>query len=537
MKKSVWKRNWKKILCLSALMSSFMAGTVSAAEPGEIISGEVKDEQVILYVQNPGEINQIACQVGTAACENVTYGAISDQEVPVQTLLLIDNSLSVSKEYRPMIGEIMNNLVANRMAGEQFTVATFSDKVNYLLEDSSDYAQLKQTIDGIEYADQETYLTDVLYEILKSWENDPESGYKRIIVVSDGVDNKAIGYTKEELQDLIEKQSYPIYSLGCKSKNGTNNDALENMFAISRMTKASYWLMNDIEDSMTVVSEVAEGNDVLRVEVDLPAEVCDGTPKGVKMTLQAGDAATEASLVLEMPFAAAETTTAAVETTAEEVEETEETEEVEEMEEIVPEEEKSESPFAFLTENPRIAIAAALAVVALIGAIVTAVVLVKTLKKKKESEQFEAAPEGAFARAMEPVSARAVKEDSTEMVGKADFGGDHTAMVWAPTGKSHMLILTDVNYPTRRFEVPINGTVVVGRSREDGCQIVLDYDKSVSRRHCQIRLDGTQMKVKDLGSRNKTFLGDDQEIIGEVAISSGCVLKLGNAKEKVELRG
>lgn len=529
--------NWKKLVFFSSVMTWLMAGTAAAANPGDVICSEVNEENIVLYVQNPGEIENIECQIGTVSCGDISYGAISEQEVPVSTLLLMDNSLSVSKEYRPMIGEIMNNIVANRMAGEQFTVATFSDKVTYLLEDSSDYAQLKQTIDGIEYADQETYLTDVLYEILNDWKQNPEPGYKRIVVVSDGVDNKAIGYTKEELNELIKEQPYPIYSMGCTYKNGSNNEELENMFALSRATNASYWLLDDVSDAMTVVSGVAEGNDVVRVEVKVPAEVCDGTDKGVKLTMQAGSETKETSTVVEMPFAVVETVTA-VETkpepVVEEPEAAEETE-VEETEETA-EEEKS-GVFGGILKNPKLLVLGGIAVVALGGAAAAVIVLINILKKKKEDEKFEVAPEGAFSRAAEPAPANPVIPDRTEYAGNMMSDGDNTAMVWPGAAKTRMLIITDVKYPARRFETPINGTVVIGRSREDGCQVVIDYDKSVSRRHCQICLDGNQLKVKDLGSRNKTFLGEDRELIGEVEISSGSILKLGNVKVKVELRG
>lgn len=523
MKKGI---NWKKGLLLSFVTGCLMAAPAMAAEPGTVVSSEVDGEQLVLYVQNPGEIESIECQIGTTPAEAVSYGPISGLEVPASTLLLLDNSLSVSSRYRPMINEIMTNLAANRMAGEQFTVATFSDTITCLLEDSSDYAQVKQTLDGISYHDQETYLTDVLYEVLAGWEQNPEPGYKRIVIVSDGVDNKAIGYTKEELYDLLEEHPYPIYTIGCSYQSGNNNEALENMFALSRMTRSSYWLLDEVSDSMSVVSEIAVGNDVIRVAVDAPASVCDGTQKGVKLTMQVGGETKEASVVMDMPFGAAEVIPEEPETEEPETEAEPETEETEAGETVDAE--------AISQQKRKAAIYAIIAGFAALAAVAVAVVIVRVVKQRKEEERFVAAPEEAFHQSLEQSRQAGFPGDQTEMLGR-EFGED-TAMVWSGSKQGRTLVLIDQNYPGRRFETPLSGVVVIGRSQKDGCQVVLDYDKSVSRRHCQIRLDGSQLKIKDLGSRNKTFVNNNV-VIGETGFGSGSVITLGNVKMKVELRG
>ncbi|MCI9102047.1 MAG: FHA domain-containing protein [Lachnospiraceae bacterium] len=98
-----------------------------------------------------------------------------------------------------------------------------------------------------------------------------------------------------------------------------------------------------------------------------------------------------------------------------------------------------------------------------------------------------------------------------------------------------MLVLTDLNNPVRTFEAPLRTSVVIGRSRSGGCQIILDYDRSVSHRHCQIQVANGQIRVMDLGSRNGTLV-NGKRVIQEAVLNSGSVLTLGNLKMKVELR-
>ncbi|MCC8026250.1 MAG: FHA domain-containing protein [Clostridium sp.] len=507
------------------------AGTAAGAEPGAVINGGAFGEQIILYVQSPGEVDDISCQIGTALCGEIAWKHISQEETPVKTYLLVDNSLSVSQKYRPMINEIMNNLAANRMPGEEFTVATFSDKITYLIEDSGDYARIKEAVDGISYEDQETYLTDVLYELLEAWNREPSPVLKRIVIVSDGVDNKTMGYTKEELYGLLKEHPYPIYTLGCADKSNSNGEALKNMSALSRLTQAEAWLLDDVGDSMAVVQGVAGSNDVIRVEITVPAELRDGADKGVKLTLQAGGEVLEASTVVSMPFGAADGR--GPEETEAPVSRQEEDEEARAQERASLEAEKLEAA-KILRRKKLFTLGAAGCAAFLIAAALT-VVIVRALTLKKKENEFETAPESAaheYEFRQGPV--RSVM-DETEMAGSGGRDGEQTAMVWGNNERAYTLVLTDQDHPGKTFEVPLNGSVVVGRSRKDGCQVVLDYERSVSHCHCKISVENGQMRVTDLGSKNGTIV-NGKRVVGTAAVAGGSILTLGNLRLKVELR-
>lgn len=507
------------------LVTNLMVSMIWAAAPGTIVSSETDGGQVVLYVNGLGEAESIRCQIGTSICDDLNYAPIADQEVSVSTYLLIDNSLSVSAKYRPMITEIMNNLAANRMSGEQITVATFSDKINYLIEDSRDYLQLKQCIDGITYVDQETYLTDVLYELLTGWKNNAEPGFKRVIIVSDGVDNKAVGYTKEELYGFLKEQPYPIYTLGCASTGGSNNEELKNMFALSRMTSASFWLMEEVSDSLTVVNAVAQDNDVWRVAVNPPAELCDGSSRAVKLSITVGGQETNAVISVVMPFIAI-----AKESSVPETEPVKETPAVTgslEPENFVsamnpePDNRKQQTLFIYI----------AIAAGALIAAAILVFIIIRVRKKRNEENEFEAAPEDAFHQAAVRADQLNSAADVTEMVSAA--GGEATSMIFPERQGTTVLVLTDLKQLTRIQEIPLDRVITIGRSSV--CDVVLDYDKSVSKKHCEISFSQGQLKVKDLGSLNKTKV-DEAIVNGEELVYNGSILTLGNVNLKVEVR-
>jgi DNA-binding NtrC family response regulator len=80
-------------------------------------------------------------------------------------------------------------------------------------------------------------------------------------------------------------------------------------------------------------------------------------------------------------------------------------------------------------------------------------------------------------------------------------------------------------------EVPLDDVVEIGT--QSSCGLVLS-DPSVSRRHVSVRRLGGRLVVKDLGSRNGTFLGDAR--IAEAEVPLGAVLRLGKTSIALQSR-
>lgn len=74
----------------------------------------------------------------------------------------------------------------------------------------------------------------------------------------------------------------------------------------------------------------------------------------------------------------------------------------------------------------------------------------------------------------------------------------------------------------RKLSLP-DGEIVVGR--DEGCQIRM-ASSEISRRHCVLRSSSVGIVVKDLESRNGTFV-NDVAVEGEVTLKPGDVLKIG----------
>jgi pSer/pThr/pTyr-binding forkhead associated (FHA) protein len=63
---------------------------------------------------------------------------------------------------------------------------------------------------------------------------------------------------------------------------------------------------------------------------------------------------------------------------------------------------------------------------------------------------------------------------------------------------------------------------------EQGCDLVLAHDPTVSRRHAQVLREGEQLLVEDFGSTHGTFVNGER-VNGRVELPPGAILRLGNS--------
>jgi predicted component of type VI protein secretion system len=86
-------------------------------------------------------------------------------------------------------------------------------------------------------------------------------------------------------------------------------------------------------------------------------------------------------------------------------------------------------------------------------------------------------------------------------------------------------------YAGQTIEIP-NGQLIVGR--EEDCHL-RPQSRSVSRHHCVLFLDGYVLRIRDLGSRNGTFLNNRPVDMTGTTISSGDIVSIGDMVCQIEL--
>ena len=487
-----WLAAAAALCCLLSLVD-----TVRAAETVPVMEQYVTQDALYLYLQYTGEVQDVQAQIGTEAASGVTL--TPKELVPVSTWLLLDNSVSIQEADRAKAKELLTNLVAGRSPNETFTLCTYNEHLNVLLQDSQSYAELKSQIDTITHVDQESYLTDVLAELLAVENSREEPAYVRVIVICDGVDNNPAGLTREELDDQLSAKNIPIYTLGCET--GDNDPLLKELYSLSRQTGAQSWSLTGLSNTLDVVTAMGGTELPLCAAISIPENLRDGSTKGVRLTFSDGSAAeTQAA----MPFGAV----------------TVQPEPEPELDaalgsEPEPEPEASAAP-GLTAYLPWIGGGT---VVVVVLAVLAAVLL----RQKKERDRIKPVAENS-------VPAGGATDILPDSYYNSGSSGTLPLINGAPCA---MLSLSDLDHPEHHFEVPLRTSVSIGRSTSN--QIVLDYERSVSGTHCEIFSSGTGWKIRDLNSGNGTYL-NGARVTSEAEITDGSVLKLGRLNLLLEIR-
>lgn len=85
------------------------------------------------------------------------------------------------------------------------------------------------------------------------------------------------------------------------------------------------------------------------------------------------------------------------------------------------------------------------------------------------------------------------------------------------------LIIRSGKHRGKKLKLPDNMEVIVGRDAD--CQIRL-ASEDVSRRHCRLTHTADGIQLRDLGSRNGTFV-NDAPIVGDVVLQPGDHVRVG----------
>lgn len=478
--------------------------SVHAAELTSVMNVYTCPDSVVLFMKNQGQ------EIDNVYLGNDEAKRFQEEEAgPVRTVVVLDNSLSIDEKYRDDIKTFLIDLVAARNDGDMFTIATFEKELNYLVRESNDYLYIKEQIEALQFEDQVSYFTNVMYTVMNDISAYENIMYTRMIVIADGVDNEALGYTDDELNSKIHSVQIPVYTLGCSSEG--NEENLKKMFALSRMSNGKSYLLDDIPVNQ-VLQDIAADTDVVKLTVMPQDKSCDGTSKPVRISFGQDYCVTEAS----MPFKAA------VEPISQETKTEPETAIETEAQVSEPE---SEFPVVLF------GILGALAVI-----IVIAVVMLARKKKPKEEEEQ---PDLSVIGHSQKTFIKKRQNDSerkTEILHSGNQGPQKNATNILGGASGIKLILQDMDHPSKKFECLLRDRILIGR---DGtrCQVVIDYNDYVSGIHCEVVTKGNSLYVRDGGedvivSTNGTFV-NDKKVAPELPLPSGAVLKLGEVKLKV----
>ncbi len=496
-----------KILLSAFFIASIICSPAYSAELPLVMNVYIEEDSINVYYKNiDSEVENV--YIGNEECISYAVDDIGE----INTIIIVDNSSSINEHYREGIKEFMTELVAARNDGDIFTVATFSKEITYLVQESSDYLDIKNKIDSINFVNQESYFTNTLYNILDELSKSEEKRYTRVIIIADGIDNENLGYTNDELYDKIESVKVPIYTIGCMGNN--NEENLKNMFSLSRMSNAKDYLID--ETSFTdILLDILNDTNISKLTLTPQDDLCDGTNKTIRISFGEDFCLVDAA----MPFKVSEkeidskSIDTSVEANSNEILEVEQTDE-------------SQSSISLILIA---------AIIMLLAAVIILIIKIsKSRSKLKNHEEVDISHIG------NPKDSTVVSEEAhrqTELLDMDEMKYNKTDILSGR--KSVRLCLQDLNDSAKTFEYPIRDRVLIGKDPAR-CQIVIDYSKYVSAVHCEIIAREKDFVVRDGGdnviaSTNGTYV-NDKKAVPELPLPEGSILRIGNISFRVNYK-
>ncbi len=541
------------VICMLAFFSCLTGRAVYASE-GEtaasspvVVNSRTTDDSVYIYIKGVESIaSGTTVQIGNTLCEDIQIAGLTSMGIPVRTTILFDNSMSLSKRWGSQAKELVKALVDGHAEGEEFKIATFADGLNVVSDFSTEYESLKAAVDGIEFLDQKSYLTDILYDLLKESEGSGDANFTRFIIITDGADDNDIKYTQTELLDIMKSSGVVIHAAGVKASD--NASLLENLFSYTRLTGGVCKLVETDDDVEAMKNMINEDYQLLCMKLVPQADVMDGGRKEAKLELNTSGGQSVLTTSLRMPFADVNS-----------VQQESAEESVAETPEPTPSAEKPELPSIAVgaqvkddTPKPqKSSIVPVIVIVAVVLAVIIAAVAVVLILKGKKKRQVDVviADDKRSESGAQDGGERKEAEQASARQGSSAQAGGRTARLGAqqaettgrtmrlqggsvqPQPRQSFITLTDIANPQRSFRVPINTSIVIGRESGD---ILLGHDAAVSYTHCEIIKKGNLFYVKDLKSSNGTFSGNTR-VNNETPIMNGGILEIGSGKYKVTI--
>ena len=505
------RKNRKRMISSLFMFLLFMGMNlkVMASEECKILQNGVCNDSIVSYVDSSEAVSEVKCQIGMTAINDVEVSVLGEEAF--HTIIMVDNSLSVTGENAKKITEFLEQYVTNKKENEYISIATFGEDIQFISQKTQGKESLLEAVKSIESNNQDTYLTDVLYELLDDISLDE---YTRFLIITDGVDNKQIGITKEELIEKLRKSTHPIYAIGHIYKN--NEAQLENFFALSRLTGGKEFLLDDVNEMDSIIAEINDVSNVVKIKAEIPQTLMDGSEKSVLFSIMHENNTSELVAEIRLPFSTREEAEPVVEEVVQEsVEEElvveESVKEETEQEEIIVEEVKIEKEKANFTTY-------------ILGAvIIVAIVLLLVLNKKPKEKNKKVEKK----KRTEPVVEIPIVTEEKAFEEAVD--DDATVMM---DGR-YLLVLKDVKDNSKIFKYPMDEKIIIGRN-VDKANIVIDYNRAVSGQHCEIYTMANRFFIKDLNSANHTYV-NQKVCIGETEIFQGCTIKLGDLELEVEI--
>lgn len=432
-------------------------------------------------------------------------------DIGAQTLVLIDNSLSVSKVNREITQLTLEYFFAHSPEGRAYCFAPFAHELDYAQSYTTDYIGLADMASRLSYVNKDISITDTLTGILEEWQ-EGDFACRDILIVTDGKQEAAERFRDEEMFFMINNTRYPVYVLLLEQEG--NADAKKDLSAICRLSGGKLF------------STEFEGSEA-EVERKLSEQIFEAMEKYANDNWNIYENSLDEEVYDDGETAECENDENA-DLGAEDAQEINETVETDisyglpNDEEIIFCEEEKENVF----DDPlSMGIMGGGLFLAIFACFLCWCFMIRHKRKQKvmDDELKKCIEEKLYDRE------NGIECEYTGTVSLVRRNSlpesDSSTRLLYEEGSGIDISFEDAANPSKYFRRTVTSKLRLGRL-ENACDLAFDYDDSVSSVHCEIIYKDGRVFVKDLDSSNGTFV-NGQKIYTLCALTDGDMLKLG----------
>lgn len=504
------KKIWKFILCIYCITAVINCDSL-LAEVAPIAVGAYADENNVTVIVKGIEdsTGNVTGQVSGQDLEDCTCQAMTESEEPIKTLILVDASKSINANVRKQFYDLLFTLFEDASENEEFCMGTFGKEIEYVTDYTTDRFELIKGYDEIEAVKQTCYLTDILSEALDDFIQMDFNGLERIIVFSDGFNSTKTGVSMEELYAKLGKKPFPIYTIGVVNQD--NKSAIKSLFALSKITGGKSLSLKSKKE----LDEKAEGylavDDYYVFKAKVPEQFQDGSYRPISFELSGSEksAVIEQDVLMFLNQNALE-------------EHTEASPIPEVSSKAVGSQAKKSNG---VMDRKQIILVGILAAVIFVIAVILILIMVKRSKKTKKVQQTA----DVSGEQPKSVSKPKIKEEAgageTTVLSGEMYNAFQETTVLGGLESTWQIVLKD-SLNGKIFNKNIKDQIILGRVSNGEDSIVIDYDNSVSKKHCTIIKQQECFYIEDNGSANGTYLNGKRVTTTE-ALHDGDSIDIG----------
>ena len=450
-----------------------------------------------------------------------------------QTLVLVDNDGSVNEVNQKLVNATLKYMFYHMPDDRAFCLNTYEHDITDEETYSTEAGDLVYKADMVEYKQKDANLTDTLCEVITRW-RDSDFACRDILVFTDGLEGGALNHEKEELYYLVQKCSYPVYIVFLDQEN--NAEAKKGLLSIAvpsggRLYETEFpgseaavdrQLCEKIYGAMADYSAAnwKQYEEVLTEEATEEASV--GTAPGEVFGNDGGDPVAKADLVADEAISANEDAGRAPkdEASAEEA----------------GWDQNAPDPVADTISEERVVyeytppddgmgawvISAALIAAGLVAAVFGSFVIMKKRRAGRKAQRPLPVDREEYFEDYELKGMATVDlagEGDTVFLGDDDERDRATRLL----DDTRFIRLTDKADRSRIFRIVLGAPMTIGRGK---CDVNIQGDDALSKRHCEIFEKEGRAYVRDLSSANGTKVNNVK--INEDILSDGDELTIGS---------